>query len=71
MFNEDKPLSIEKQQYPCPEKHYRYCINTELEQSIFMEANTFDEQKITRAFKRKGDNFLSKTTQQLASKVEN
>ncbi len=33
---------------PSPKRHYRYCLNTELEKSKFMDKSTFDEFEIHR-----------------------
>ena len=42
-----------------PKKHYRYIVDDELENSPFMDKNTFDEFTITRAQRNKKDSYFS------------
>lgn len=39
-------------------KHYRYYVSTELEKSLFVDSNTFDEFLITRGTRLEKKNFL-------------
>ena len=45
---------------PSPKRHYRYCLNTELEKSKFMDKSTFDEFEIHRGKRVVEDSLFAK-----------